>query len=181
MLNQIDAFASFVWKDAIVVFAIVWIYEGTRILVAGESKSRGIKTLLPGVILMLCMASLLLWASQSMNKSYNSLSLSHTAELPADWGATLAPDIREHRSRSYASVVFTNSGKLVNYFDQTGSSLLYCPSQKDITIRDQTVVVRTQLQQISNDAYSSVFRWLVWGISASLLGLFAGRRKRHAV
>jgi hypothetical protein len=177
ILKQLDVFANFVWKDAIVVFAIVWIYEGTRILVAGESKKRGFRALLPGVILMVCMASVSLWVSQSMVSLSNALNLSHTEELPADWGPTLSPDIREKSSRAYASVVFTSSGKLVNYFDQAGNSTLYCPSEKDITLRDQTVVVRAQMQQVSKDAYSSVFRWLVWGVAASLLGWFAGRRK----
>ena len=50
MLHQIDAMTSFIWKDVVVVFAIVWVYEGTRILAVGGQQRRGIKVLLPGIL-----------------------------------------------------------------------------------------------------------------------------------
>ena len=175
-LEFLDQLASFIWKYAIVVFSIVWVYEGTRIIVAGGPRRRALKFLIPGILVMVLMASLSFWISHTMKDLSESLVLKNHTELPESWGTDKDPETREKASRSYASVIFTGSGKIVKYFDHSGVWKTYCPTTKDIDLREQAVLVKSQTLQLVEESYSSIFIWLVYGVFATILGWSSGRK-----
>lgn len=181
ILHQLDALANFIWKDALVVFAVIWVYDGTRILTIGGQQRRGIKVLLPGIVFLVLMASISFWVSHMMGAVAEKIVLPVKTELPADWGANMTSEKRENASRAYASVVFTSSGKLGNYFDQSSGWKPYCPTAQDIALRDQSVIVQSQLKQVDKDANFAAYHWLVFGFIAALVGWFTGRKERKMV
>lgn len=181
ILHQLDAMASFIWKDAVVVFAIVWVHEGTRILAAGGQQRRGIKVLLPGILVLVLMVSISFWVSHMMGNVAQKLVLPFKTELPPECVANMAPEKRESSSRAYASMVFTQSGKLGHYFDQAGGWKPYCPTEQDIALRDQSVVTQTQLQQVDKNADSAAYSWLIFGLVAALIGWSTGRKERKTL
>lgn len=179
ILHQLDALATFIWKDAFVVFAVIWIHEGMRVLSTGGQRRRGIKVLLPGILVVVFMASVSLWVSHTLGNVAETLILPFATELPPDWGSDMAAEKRESSSRVYASVVFTRSGKLGNYFDQSSGWKPYCPTEADIALRDQSVGVKAQLQQVDKDANSAAYRWLTFGFIAALVGWLTGHKERN--
>ena len=176
ILRQLDEIAGFLWKHAVVAIAIVLVYEGARLLVAGGAWRRGVTVLIPGVLLMALMASLSLWVSHNMSGINEKLSLPVLAELPSNWGADQTPEAREKNSRSLASVTFTSSGKVVKYFDQSGGWQRYCPTDQDIAMLEQAIVVKSRAQQLAEVAYLDAFRWLAFGGVAVVLGVYFGRK-----
>ncbi len=179
ILHHLDALVDFLWKDALVVFAIVWIHEGTRILAIGGQQRRGVRVLLPGIVIMVLMVALSLWISHMMGSFDEKRVLSAQAELPPTWGANMPSELRESSSRTYASTVFAVSGKTRHYFDQLSGWKPYCPSEKDIALRDESVATQTQLQQVHKEWNSAAYRWLDFGFLAALVGWFTGRKQRY--
>ena len=177
MIHQLDALASFIWNNALIVFVIVWVHEGTRILAIGGQRRRGIKVLILGVLPLLFLVSIQFWVSHTMRTVGETLALPPHIELPTEWGADMASEKRESSSRAYASTVFARSGELVHYFDRSGGWKLYCPTKEDIASRDQTVAVQSQLEQVEKGANSAAYGWLVFGFVAALVGWATGRKE----
>jgi hypothetical protein len=181
VLHELDSMFDLVWKDAMVVFTITLIYEGSRLLAVGRQFREGVKTLLYGLSLLILMIAMAVWVSHMMGKVSDSF-VGHTySDLASDWGSSLSSGERESASRSYASVVFTGSGKMTRYFDKTSGWQPYCPTEKDVALRSESVVVQANLQQVKADASSSVLRWLTFGFISALVGWFAGRKERKAL
>src|SRR5271169_2254494 len=178
MLHQLDSVARFIFNNALVVFAIIWLHEGTRILAIGQQQRRGIKLLAPGILLLVLMVALQFWVSRTMGNLAEAMAKSVQTELPANWGANLDSENREHSSLAYASTVFTQSGKLVHFYDRSGELKSFCPTEKDIALRDQTITALSNLQYVGENAKSSVFSWLVFGCVSALVGWLTGRKER---
>jgi len=178
LLNRLDEIVSFIFNNALVVIAIIWVYEGTRVIVMGQQKREGIRKLSLGIFLIVIMIAMQLWVSHTTNKLYQAMTQNTQAELTPDWGNNLDSENREKSSLAYASVAYSRSGKLIHYFDKSGNSKLFCPTEKDVSLRDQTVAVQSQLLNTDSNAYTSAMRWLAFGFIASLAGWIAGNIER---
>jgi hypothetical protein len=176
ILHKIDVLAGSIFNDAVVVLAIVWIYEGMRIIGQGEPKRHALKMLIPATLFLVLMASLSFWISSTLEDVAKGLITPIQSELPANWGAEQTPEWREKNSRALASLIFTRSGKLVNYFDHTGKFQRYCPTEKDVAIRDEAIAAHTKTTDVAKDKHSGGFSWLNLGLIAALLGWFNGRK-----
>ena len=180
-LQSLEAIGDLIWKDAVVVFSVIWVYEGTRILALGVQRRRGIRILIPGVCLLLVMIGLAFLVSHTMRKVSDSMPNAAKIVLPADWGADSPPEKREFASRTLASMAYVDSGKLTTYFDAASGWKPYCPTERDVELRDQAVVVKNQLRQVESDAKSSIYRWLTFGLISALAGWFTGRKERKTL
>ncbi|HUW27896.1 MAG TPA: hypothetical protein VMV97_04740 [Sulfuriferula sp.] len=178
LLHQLDDITSLVWKDAFVVFSIILVYDGVRILTVGGQTRRGIKTLVSGVSLLLVMIAMAFWVSHTMGKLNNLMSTAPRAELSSNWGADTSPEKREYASRVLASFAYVDNGLLTKYFDKQYGWKPYCPNEKDIALRDQKLTTKMQVQQVENDAGSSIYRWVDFGLISAFVGWFAGRKER---
>ena len=152
ILHQLDNVASFIWERAVFVVAIVLVYEGTRELVSHGDRRNALAALISGALLMILMASLSLWASHMMTDVTKMLSLPEHGELPTNWGANQTPEAREKNSRSFASVTFTSSGKTIKYFDQAVGWQRYCPTDEDLSMREQAVKLKRDSRDLATDA-----------------------------
>ncbi|OHX36005.1 hypothetical protein BJL95_22395 [Methylomonas sp. LWB] len=84
LLHQNDDITSLIWKDAFVVFSIILVYDGVRILTVGGQTRRGIKTLVSGVSLLLVMIAMAFWVSHTMGKLNNLMATASRAELSSN-------------------------------------------------------------------------------------------------
>ena len=175
-LQQLDAILGFVWKPAVATLGIVFVYEGTRLLVVGGMRRRALAMLIPAISLMLLMGSVSLWVSHKMSGTAEKLSLPAIAELPSNWGADQAPEVREQNSRSFALVTFIGSGNVVKYFDRLGGWQPYHPTDHDLAMREQAIVAKSKMEQLSHASYIDAFRWLIFGVIAVVLGWYSGRK-----
>lgn len=180
ILHHLDTLADLIWKDAIVVLSIIWVYDGARILAVGGQSRKGVKALVSGLSLLIIMIALGLWVSHTMGQVSALMSSAPRTELPANWGTDVPPERREYVSRALASIAYVDNGILRKYFDKESGWKTYCPTVKDIESRDQYVITKTQLEQVEKDASSSVYPWLTLGFISALIGWFTGRNERKA-
>ena len=181
ILRYLDTIANLIWKDVIVVFSIIWVYQGTRILALGGQQRRGFKTLIAGLSLLLVMIVLAFWISHIIGKTSDLMANTPKTPLQAEWAADLPPEKREYISRALASMAYRDGGKLTNYFDATSGWIPYCPTEKDVELRDQFSSVKNQTRQVQSDANSSIYQWLTFGLISALTGWFAGRKERKTL
>ncbi|OHX36004.1 hypothetical protein BJL95_22390 [Methylomonas sp. LWB] len=80
-----------------------------------------------------------------------------------------------------ASFAYVDNGILTKYFDKQYGWKAYCPNEKDIALHDQKLTTKMQVQQVENDAGSSIYRWIVFGLISALVGWFAGRKVRKTM
>lgn len=176
ILNQLDSTAGFILERAVFVVSIILVYAGTRELASSGNRKKAFATLISGVLLMVLMASLSLWVSHTMSSVNKMLSAPTSTELPASWGANQTPEAREKNSQSFASVIFTGSGKTIKYFDHEAGWQRYCPTDEDLALREKAITLKHQSKQLSEDPNTIVFNWLAYGMLAAGLGIFSGRR-----
>ena len=180
-LHSLESIVDFIWKDAIVVFSIILVHEGTRILALGGQRRQGLKSLISGVILLLVMIVLAFWVSHMMGQVSDSVPTGPKTLLPVDWAADSPPEKREYASRVFASMAYVDSGKLTSYFDAASGWKPYCPTEQDVALHDQSVTVKNQLRQVESDAKSSIYSWLTFGLISALAGWFTGRKEHKAL
>jgi len=184
IFNGFEDFFTFISRIGIVLFVTVSLYEGTALLVTAEQdKKKAIRMVLGGSLACIAMGTLLLWNSQ-MSKNVASTTFlteplkSQIQNLPDNWGSTLPPEKREKSSRILASIAFTGTGKLVQYFDHNGVRKPYCPTEQDIGLRDKAVEAKVQLETIYGDGRRAALWWFGLGILSVLGGWIKGREEK---
>jgi len=152
------------------VLAIVWLYDGVRRLALGDKTKRTLGMLAFGTVVTLGMGTVSFWIAGRSDDMSHSVFLPEPKGLASDWGSNWSAEEREKASRSYASVAYTGSGKLVKYFDQTSGWTQYCPTEDDIGIRDKGVAAKTQLEEVASTGYEAGFRWYAFALIAAVVG-----------
>jgi hypothetical protein len=164
------------FKDLIFIFVITSIYEGMRILGAGGPKRHALISLLGGVLLVVMYVSISMYFPNKLQNLSKGLVSAPYSELSSDWGKDLTPELREKYSQTRASWIYTGSGKLANYIDRMGEKKQYCPTEQDISVRDQAVATHTKLDDTVEDLQRMKFTWLDLLLFAAMFGWVEGRR-----
>jgi hypothetical protein len=167
------------WGGA--VMAIVGPFEGARQFALGDRSRKTFVMFIGGGLLAMVMGTVSFWAASTVEDTRAMLVIPQPTELSSDWGSALLPEEREKASRSYASVVYVDSGALTRYFDRTSGWMQYCPTKDDIALRDKTVATRQHLEDIASGGYSAGARWYGTGFMAALLGWLTAREQRRKV
>jgi hypothetical protein len=181
ILHKLSAISDFIFDDVLIVLAIIGLYEGMRIIGRGEPKRLAFKMVIPASLFFIIMASLSFWTSHQLEDVAKILITPKQSNLPANWAVDETPEWREKNSLIHASLIFIESGKLANYFDLKGSAQRYCPTEKDVAIREESVAVYTKSTLVANDKRSGGFSWLGLGLIAALLGWFKGREANPSI
>lgn len=132
------------------------------------------------MLFLILMVATQFWVSRTMGSLNDAMTPSVQTELPPNWGANLDSEKREHSSLAYASTTFMHSGKLAHYYDRSGDLKPYCPTEKDIALREEEISVQSDLQHVTQNANSGVYSWLIFGFVSALAGWLAGRKKRNS-
>jgi len=163
----------------VVVVAIVGPFEGARQLALGDRTRKTFAMFIGGGLLTIVMGTVSFWVANTVEDTRTMLLLPQQSELASDWGAAWLPDEREEASRSYASVVYVNSGTLTLYFHRTSGWMQYCPTKDDIASRDKAVAMEQHLKDVAAGGYSAGARWYGTGMMAALLGWLTAREQRR--
>jgi len=163
---------SYVGKIVGGVFASYCLLEGGRRLRVSNMHRTALAMVAFGALYFALFGALAQWSHKLLSEPVDVTSKGRfTSELPQDWGKDMSPEKREASSLSYARIVYLRHGKLVNYFERSGTARPFAPSQDDLRQREATVASDAKLQTMA-DATSgaSVYFWL-WGFLCLLFGL----------
>ena len=163
---------SFVARIAGGVFASYCLLEGGRRLRLSNVRRTALAMVAFGAIYFALFGALAHWSHQLLSAPIDTTSQDRfSSELPLDWGKELSPEKREVSSRNYARIAYLRHGKLINYFERSGTARPFAPSQDDIRERETTVASDAKLQAMADaTSRASIYLWL-WGLMCLLIGL----------
>ena len=164
---------------ALTVLAIVWLYEGAHHLALGNRTRRPLLRLVFGCLIVAGFATFSFVAASFSLKRSETVFLPEPKPLASEWGLSMSSEEREKASRSYASVAYTRSGKLLPYFDTAVGWRQYSPTEDDIANRDRNVEARTRLDERVLNESSTGFHYIAVGLMATALGWLIGRETKR--
>lgn len=156
--------------------AVIAIYEGSRRLTLGERGKVLVGLVAGGATWCLFNGGAAFYVSSTMN-AMSSADQRPVSELATVWGSKLPPEEREKRSATYASVVYSSTGKLVDYFDRAGERRQFVPTQEQLRERESVVTLKQQMESLAQDAFARGFRWLLPAVLALIIGWCVGRNQ----
>lgn len=156
--------------------AVIAIYEGSRRLTVGERGRVLVGLVAGGIIWCLFNGGAAFYISSTMD-AMGSVDQRPVSELATDWGEKLPPEEREKSSSIYASVVYSSTGKLVDYFNRAGERRQFVPTQEQLRERESVVALKQQMESLPRDTFARGFRWLLPALLALIIGWAVGRNQ----
>jgi hypothetical protein len=151
--------------------AFLCLFEGTRRLGAyGVHRKAVLVTVLAAAVCVLYGGSAY-WKYADM-KATSSAGQRKPAstQLPANWGGGLSPERREVLSLAHARQVFMESGTLGGYFDRSGETRSFAPTQEDLLRRERVVAYYSRAEYTLRTSLAEAVLWLILGLVAMLFG-----------
>ena len=98
------------------------------------------------------------------------------AELAPNWGAELSPYERQKSSLAYAAVAFKETGRSLEYFDQSGDKKRFVPTPEQLREREFNIEVFQRMEDTSAQAENLGIAAVVSSVIAIAAGLVVGKR-----
>jgi hypothetical protein len=167
---------NFAFDVGALAAALIAAFEGARRIAYDGVTRKRVLVVAAGLIWCAILSALQFYVSTVDSLKLN---LTHATELAADWGKDLPPTQREESSRTRASVAYTSTGTLVDYVEASGVRKKYAPTQAELREREKVVALNQQLDTLSQNAYASGFRLILFPLFALLFGWGVGKEQRH--
>ncbi len=153
------------------VYALIAIFEGTRRLATDKDTVSAIKLITIGSFFCLSWIGLNLYTTMNLNLLYKPSTVEVSeVKLPENWRDDLPALERELNSKTYASLNYLKYGVLLDYISIDGTRQPYCPKPEEILSRKQILEDQIKLESAIGYAYTEIFKWLISGVIAALLG-----------
>lgn len=89
----------------------------------------------------------------------------------ASWSKVASPEKKELLSQALARQTFRASGALGPYFDRSGETRTFAPTQEDLAARERVVAYYSQTEFAARSSLAETLLWLIAAIVAVFLGL----------
>jgi hypothetical protein len=169
------AWLDFALWTAFLVGVVVVVFDSTRRIPAQGLTKRRALVLSGCAVVSFAFGAAYYWMHVNSAELAAGFHKNQIKELPPDWGADQPLEKRQSDSLAYVSAVFLDQGVLLKHVDQSGSWVLYQPSQKAIAERESAVAIRTQLQDQSWGFVKIAWTWWLSCLFAAVFGYLAGR------
>jgi hypothetical protein len=171
-----EQWSSFFFDVAAWTLALLAAFEGAR-RIAGSRRTRTALVLIAvGVVWCAVKGGLALYVARSMETMVEAERNRTINELSHDWGSELSPAEREKSSLAYARVAFNSTGRLIDYFNQSGERKRFTPNQDQLRERDATVELWQRAENTSVRAQSQGLRWILSLLVALIAGIAVGAK-----
>jgi hypothetical protein len=159
------------------VIGIIAAYEGARRLACHGIHRKGVFILVSGFGVITClglMFCILAYGGHSFLTDF------YGADAPLlvkpNLGANLNLEDREKQSLSLAKITYLQTGKILFYIDQSGTTKQFVPTHEDLAQREVWILTRKQLEISTFLSFRiAIFLWLS-GLLAGLVGFRVGRK-----
>lgn len=164
-----------------VVASVLALFEGTKRIAENGASRNAIATLCFGAAMCTVWVSLNYFKFQSVTKMLVQLENSDDFKVPPreQWSTSLSQEQRETIGIALARHEYFRHGKLTTYIDRNNSPILFSPTQKEITEREDNVIKLTQLQLLANARYHDAISLGLWALLSAMFGYFAGRSSKR--
>jgi hypothetical protein len=169
-----EEWSSFLFEVASWTLAVLAAFEGARRIASGRRTRAAFLLVTAGVLWCGARGALALYVASSLASI--DIEPIRPRELTQDWGSQLAPIEREKASRAYARVAFNSTGRLFEYFNQSGERKRFTPNQEEVREREAAVQLRERLEHTSAEAHSQGLRWLLSVLVAVIAGIALGAK-----
>jgi len=170
------AWFDFALWTALLVAVVVVAFESTRRIPAQGLTKRTALVLGGCAVVSFAFGAAYYWMHVNSAELAAGFNKNQIKELPPEWGADQPLEKRQSNSLAYVSAAFLDQGVLLKHVDQSGSWVLYQPSQKALAERESAVAIRTQLQDQSWGFAKIAWTWWLSCLFAAVFGYLAGRR-----
>lgn len=171
----------FVFDACAKIVAIVALIDGVRLLVQRGVSRRALLQVILGIFMCTTWASINYVKYRVVNNTLVTLNSTNALKLPPseEWSTSLSSERREEIGRAVASDGYFRNGILSNYFDRSGSTQVFAPSQKQISEREANVVQLAQLQFLANARFADAIEWIIWSVLSGLIGFMFGKKLKR--
>lgn len=173
-MSQITNFILF---QGLWVLVAVGLFDGVRRIVTSGARRRTIYQVAACALASIAMCSFYFWGHLQEEAVIKVLDKNLYSELPNGWAPNLTTEARAKASYSYASTAFMGAGVLLKHSDAQGNWVQFQPSPKDISQREEAIVVRVRLEEQSRSLWGVALEWPVSSVLAAFFGYFVGRRE----
>lgn len=167
-------------RQALLVAALIWLYQGFRNLTVRVESRRALFKALAGAVVCAGFGAMSLWASTLMTSLQQPSTSPHFERpLPEDWGLGSSPEDRAKNSRIWASLAYTETGNVFKYVDRDGVWRDYCPDSQDARHIAKKNRAEASLEHEIAGLRGAAFRTWLMALIAAVMGFLAGKSRRR--
>jgi hypothetical protein len=171
-----EHWSRFLFDVASWTLAVLAAFEGARRIAGGRRTRTAALLVVVGVSWCALKGGVALYVASSMGTLVEAERGRTMNELSQDWGSQLPPLEREKGSLAYAGLAFNSTGRVLEYFNQSGERKRFTPNQEQLRERDAAVDMWQRLENTSAEAQRQGLRWLLSALVALIAGIAVGAR-----
>ena len=160
----------FLWTLAVIVT-----FEGFRRFGRGR-RTRAAVILVAVGIVFAAVRGAIGFAIGSMASDIEAHRSKSIGELDADWGAQLSSAEREKSSLAYAAAAYKDTGRLLQYFEQSGERRRFSPTPEQLRDREFTLEVFQRMEDTGAHAQAQGVAAILSIAIAAVAGIVVGRK-----